>query len=88
MKKLKEFLEEAKVHRHCSVCSDIAVSRVIEEHLDLLRDGETVISLRYVHEHFILANYPTAPKTMDTIRKHVRKCLKRDPKTGEELTHG
>jgi len=82
--KLRKFLSNAPVRRGCSICANEELTATIDAHLDMLRDGETSISLSYVHEHFIIPEFGK-PLSYDTIRAHVRRCLKRAPATGESL---
>ncbi len=81
---LKEFLDNAETGRRCVVCRHEEVADIIEAHLDLLKSGKSKISLSQVHSGLILPAYGV-PKGMDTVRSHVRRCLKRDPATGESL---
>ena len=80
---LTEFLSTVKGTRRCSVCRNPAIAEIVEAHLDKLRDGETSVTLRYVHDRLLLEL--GGPKSWETIHSHSRRCLRRDPSTGEEL---
>lgn len=84
-KELEDFLESRKgAGNRCVVCRHENVSDIIVAHLDLLESGGSLIPLAVVHTGLILPVYGV-PKCMETVRTHVRRCLKRDPATGESL---
>jgi hypothetical protein len=83
-KRLEDFLVRRLEQHRCIVCKHDEVSEIIEAHLDKLQSGETLVPLATVHSGLILPAFGV-PKCMDTIRSHVRCCLKRNPATGEEL---
>ena len=80
---LTTFLAKERQNR-CSVCANEAVAEIIEQHLDLLYHNKTTITLNAVYDGLLFPQFGH-PKTMDTVRNHVRKCLNRDPATGAEL---
>lgn len=80
---LDEFLNQERKSR-CIVCAHKEVADIILSHLNKLLHGETTITLRVVHSGLLLPKF-NSPKAMDTVYKHVRQCLGRDPKDGMTL---
>ena len=83
-KRLEDFLSNRLENRRCCVCKHDEVSEIIEAQLDRLRDGVSAVSLAVVFHGLLLPTFGV-PQCMDTVRNHVRRCLKRDPATGESL---
>jgi hypothetical protein len=84
--RLAEFLEaeEKKLAmKRCGTCSHEPTREIVSAHLDKLQMGETTISLSYVHANLLVDM--GGPKNYESVKRHVRQCLKRDVRTGEPL---
>jgi hypothetical protein len=83
--KLNEFLsKEPQVRTRCSICANDEIAEVVESHLKKLRVGSTAVTMKRVYDGLIFPQWEH-PKSFDTIRAHVKKCMRRNIRTGEEL---
>jgi hypothetical protein len=83
--KLEEFLKATpKVGASCICCSDDMLASEVYAWIVALAAGKTRVTASYFHANYVLPNYGN-PRSPDSIRDHVRKCLGRDPKTGRKL---
>ena len=84
--KLQEFLEKEEAKKQlqsCVVCANETVREIVSLHLDKLQRGDTTITLSHLHKNLLVEL--GGPKSYEVVKRHVRKCLKRDVRTGEAL---
>lgn len=86
MKDLDKFLADAQEQKQmssCLVCSNKEVSDVVSAFLGKVYEGTTSITLFYLHEHML--RQMGGPRAYETIKRHVKVCLGRDPRTGKAI---
>jgi hypothetical protein len=84
-KKLDTFLKKAEEERcSCPFCKDPTLANTIEDFMKRKEAGEVSISLNYLFDHFLVQELG-APKNQTALYNHVRRCLKREPKTGKPI---
>lgn len=84
---LTEFIQKAEKERRqsmCACCKNKELAEQLEKFLIAKAAGESSLSLHWAHDRWLVPEYD-APHSYSAILRHVRRCLKRDPKTGEKL---
>ncbi len=70
--------------RSCLCCADEKLATDIVAYLDKVAAGETEVPLTFFHQRYIEPTYGR-PRHINSLRNHVRVCLRRDKNTGKPL---
>ncbi len=87
---LEDFLSsnsDARVNtggRSCICCANEKLAADVVAYLDKLASGKTEIPITYFHERYVIPTYDQ-PRQVNSLYRHVRRCLKRDRITGDSL---
>lgn len=83
MGRLDDFLDQQGLSHSCVVCESKTIANTVLEYLDRLASGTTTCSINKLHIGLLVEL--GGPRSLTTVLRHVRSCLKRDPKTGHPL---